>query len=122
MKQRGVLIGICLIALFIWGGLFLFTYQIRPATSLALAAFFLILTSALISTFAPLAYILGQRLLFTRRYRPTVGQSLRQGILLTLVVIANLMLRLLHSWNMLTAIVIIAAAIVIEILSLARKA
>lgn len=122
MKQREFLIGIFLIALFIWGGLFLFTYQVRPASSLALIAFFFMLTTALICTFAPLAYILGQRFLFGRRYRSTVGQSLRQGILLTFIIIANLVLRLLHSWSLLTAIVIIVAAFVFEILSLARKA
>ncbi len=121
MKQREVLIGIFLIALFIWGGLFLFTYQIRPATQLVLVTFLFLLTAALISTFAPLAYMLGQRFLITRRNHSIVGQSLRQSLLLTFVIIANLILRLLHSWNLLTAIVILAAAIVIEILALARK-
>jgi drug/metabolite transporter (DMT)-like permease len=121
MKQREVLSGIALIALFIWGGLFLYTYQVRPSTPLVLSIFFLILAAALITTFGLLAYLLGQRFLSSRRYRSAVGQALRQSILLTFVIIANLLLRLLHSWSLLTAIVIIVAAVVSEILSLARK-
>jgi hypothetical protein len=121
MKQREVLSGIALIALLIWGGLFLYTYQVRPSTPLVLSIFFLILAAALITTFGLLAYLLGQRFLASRRYRSAVGQALRQSVLLTFIIIANLLLRLLHSWSLLTAIVIIVAAVVIEILSLARK-
>jgi hypothetical protein len=122
MKQRKLFSGIGLIALFSWGGLFLFMYNVPPSTHLALLAFFGLLAVALMLTFSPLAYLIGQRLLFTRRYRSTVSQALRQGALLTFIITANLALRLLHSWNLLTTFIIIAAAIIIEVLSLARKA
>jgi hypothetical protein len=45
----------------------------------------------------------------------------RQGILLSLCIVLNLILRALHSWNIITAIIIFVAAIVVEIVSLARK-
>jgi hypothetical protein len=122
MKQRKLLSAIVLIALLSWGGLLLFTYNVRPSTPLALFAFFLILAVALMIIFFPLAYLIGQRFLFTRRYRSTVSQALRQGALLSFIVIANLALRSLHSWNLLTTFIIIAAVIIIEVLSLARKA
>jgi hypothetical protein len=122
MKQRKLLSAIVLIALLSWGGLLLFTYHVQPSTPLAFFAFFLILAVALMAIFFPLAYLIGKRFLFTRRYRSSVSQALRQGALLTFIVIANLALRLLHSWNLLTTFIIIAAAIIIEVLSLARKA
>lgn len=122
MKQRKLFSGIVLIALLSWGGLLLFTYNVSPSTPLALLTFFLLLAVALMLTFSPLAYLIGQRLLFTRRYRSTASQALRQSALLTFIIIANLVLRLLDSWNLLTACIIIAAAIIVEVLSLARKA
>jgi hypothetical protein len=121
MKQRKLLSAIVLIALLSWGGLLLFTYHVQPSTPLVFFAFFLILAVALMVIFFPLAYWIGQRFFFTRRYRSTVSQALRQGALLTFIIIANLALRLLHSWNLLTTFIIIAAAIIIEVLSLARK-
>jgi hypothetical protein len=47
--------------------------------------------------------------------------ALRQGLLLALVIIFNLMLRVWHSWNILAALIIFVAAVIIEVLSLARK-
>lgn len=99
----------------------LFTRFIPPSTTPAFAAFFLMLTIALSGTFAPLAYLIGLRFLSSRLYRATTRHALRQGILLALCIVLNLVLRTLHSWNIFTAIVIFAAAAVIEFVSLARK-
>jgi ABC-type maltose transport system permease subunit len=109
------------IALLAWAGLFTFTDFVPPHTLLAFVAFFLILYVALMGTFTPIAYALGRLLLIRRRYFVTLGYAFRQATLLTLVIVLNLILRALHSWNIFTGLVILAAAIITEILALARK-
>ena len=119
--NRRTLYILTLLAPFVWGGLILFTRFIPPYTPLAYLAFFVILGVALTCTFSPLAYFIGLRFLSSRLYRTTVRHALRQGILLSLCIVLNLMLRSLHSWNVFTAIVIFVAAVIVEIVSLARK-
>ncbi|QBD80985.1 hypothetical protein EPA93_35460 [Ktedonosporobacter rubrisoli] len=111
-----------LIAPVAWAALLLFTRFIAPEGILAFALFFLILSVALTSTLAPVAYFTGSRIFSSQRYRATARHALRQGGLLTLIVVLNLILLALHSWSIFTAIVIVVAALVLEILSLARKA
>jgi hypothetical protein len=110
-----------IVALLAWPALLTFTGFVPPHTVLAFIAFFIILSVALMGTFTPITYIVGRFLLMRRRYLVTVGYALRQATLLTLVILLNMILRALHSWNIFTALVILAAAIVIEILALARK-
>ncbi len=110
-----------IVALLAWAALLIFTGFVPPHTVLAFSAFFLILSVALTGTFTPITYALGQFLLLRRRYLVTMGYALRQAILLALVILLNLILRSLHSWNVFTALVIFASAIIIEILALARK-
>jgi hypothetical protein len=50
-----------------------------------------------------------------------VRQAIRESALLALVIILNLMLRALHSWNLAVAVVLLVAAIVVEVLALVRK-
>jgi hypothetical protein len=110
-----------IIALVAWASVLLFTGFVPPHTLLAFVAFFLILCIALTGTFTPMAYILGRFLLMRRRYLVTMRYAFRQATLLALVVLFNLILRALHSWNIFTALIIFATAIIIEILALARK-
>ena len=105
----------------LWGGFLLFTRFVPPHTTPAFIAFFILLGVAFTSTFSPLAYFIGLRFLSSRLYRATVRHALRQGVLLSLCIILNLILLSLHSWNIFTTIVIFVAAIVIEVVSLARK-
>jgi hypothetical protein len=121
VTKRSSLFILLLLALVTWSSLALFTRFIAPDTVLAFIAFFVILEIALTSTFAPVAYTIGHFVLAARPYQTTIRQSLRQGALLALVIVLNLMLRALHSWNIFTALIILAAAIVIEVLFLARK-
>jgi hypothetical protein len=121
MTRRATLYILLLFAPFAWGGLLLFTRFVPPDTLLAFTVFFFLLGIALVCTFSPLAYFLSLRFLSSRLYRATVRHALRQGILLSLCIVLNLVLRALHSWNIFTSILIFAAALVIEILSLARK-
>jgi hypothetical protein len=109
------------IAVLAWGGVLLFTRYTAPASLSAFIIFFLLLEIALISTCSPIAYFIGLRLFPRRLYDATKSHALRQGFLLSLVIVLNLLLRALQSWNIFTGIIILAVAIVIEVLSLARK-
>jgi hypothetical protein len=121
VTRRNALHILIVLAPLAWAGLLFFASYIPPATLSAFCAFFLLLGLALTSTFALLAYFIGLRFLSSRLYRATMRHALRQGILLALSIILNLILLALHSWNIVTAIVIFVAAIVIEVVSLARK-
>ena len=47
--------------------------------------------------------------------------ALRQGALLSLWIVLNLLLRALHSWSIFVAVVSFGIILVIEVLSLGRK-
>jgi hypothetical protein len=121
MTNRNLLLLLLLLAPIGWAAFILFTGTVQPTTPLAFCVFFLLLGVALTSTLSPLAYVISLRFISSRLYRATVRHSLRQGVLLSLCIMLNLLLRALHSWNIFTAIVIFAAAFVIEILCLAKK-
>ncbi|HLQ29734.1 MAG TPA: hypothetical protein VK140_10940 [Ktedonobacteraceae bacterium] len=121
LTNRTSLYALMLLAPFAWGGLLLFTRFVPPYTLLAYLAFFVLLGVALTSTFAPMAYFIGLRFLSSRLYRATVRHALRQGALLSLCIVINMVLLSLRSWNIFTAMVIFVAAMVIEVVSLARK-
>jgi hypothetical protein len=118
MSNRSSLSTLLLIALVSWGGLLVFTRVVSPSTFPALIAFFLILTVALTSTVAPIAYMISQLFSSTQA---TVRSAIRRGGLFALIVVLNLMLRALSSWNVSTAILIVLAVIVIEVIALAHK-
>ena len=121
LSNRATLYILIILAPFLWGGLLLFTRYIPPQTVVAFIAFFVLLSVAITSTFAPIAYFISLRFLSSRLYRTTVRHALRQGTLLSLCIILNLILLSLHSWNIFATIIILSAAIVIEIISLGRK-
>lgn len=121
MSDRVSLFTLLGIAPFAWGGVALFTYYVRPANLLAFLILFLILGVALTCSLTPLLYGLEARLLASRRYQVTVKQAIRQGAFLSLVVILNFGLRALHSWNIGMLVVTLGAAIMLEVLILARK-
>jgi hypothetical protein len=121
MSNRRLLYTLVGAALLAWVGLLLFTRFVPPTTIPAFGIFFVLLTIALSGTIAPVAYVIGLRFLSSRLYRATTHHAMRQGVLLALCMVLNLVLRALHSWNVFTAIAIFAAAAVVEFLSLARK-
>ncbi len=121
LTNRATTYLLLVLALCMWAGIVVFTRYVPPQGIMAFVAFFVLLAVALASTFAPVAYVIGLRFISSRLYRATMRHAVRQGILLSLCIVLNLMLRALHSWNIITAIIIFAVAIVIEIVSLARK-
>jgi hypothetical protein len=121
IQNRTALSLLLFMALLVWGGLITFTRFVPPDSVLAYTAFFVLLGVALTCTLAPIAYFIGLRFLSSRLYRATMRHALRQGALLSLCIVLNLLLRSLHSWNIFTAIVIFIAAIVVEVVSLGRK-
>lgn len=121
LTNRSALHFLIVLAPLAWAGLAIYAYFVPPRGLLAFVAFFLLLDVALTSAFSPIAYAISLRFISSRLYRATVRHAIRQGALLALVIVLNLILRALHSWNIFTAIIIVAAAIVIEVVSLARK-
>ena len=121
LSGRAVLTILLILAPLAWGGLLLFTRFVPPQTIQAFVVFFALLGVALTCTLSPLIYFISLRFLSSRLYRTTVRHALRQGMLLSLWVVFNLLLRALHSWSIFTAIVSLAIIVVIEVLSLGRK-
>ncbi|HET8911796.1 MAG TPA: hypothetical protein VFN23_10055 [Ktedonobacteraceae bacterium] len=121
MKNRAVWYVSLLMIPICWAGFVVFTRFIPPEGIAAFLAFFVILDIALTSTLVPVAYAINSRVLPARLFNIAIQLSLRQGALLALCIVLNLILRALHSWNIFTGVVIVGAAVIIEILSLARK-
>jgi hypothetical protein len=124
MTNRSSLYTLVLIALVSWGGLLFFTHQVSPLVSPALPAFiafFLILTIALTSTVAPIAYMIDRIFFSVHSHQVPIRNALRRGALFALIIVLNLMLRTLNSWNVFTAILIALAVIVVEVMVVARK-
>jgi len=121
LTNRNALYYLVILAPLAWAGLAIFVNFVPPRGLLAFVVFFLLLDVALTSTFSPIAYAISLRFISSRLYRATVRHAIRQGALLALVIVLNLILRALHSWSIITAIIIVVAAIVIEVVSLARK-
>lgn len=120
MSARSSMYRLLLITLVAWSGLLLFTYFVEPRSTLAVVIFFLIASVALTSIFAIIAFGVG-RMLPARIYHTTIRRAIRQGALLSLAIVLNLMLRILHSGSIFTAIMIVGAALVLEVLALAKK-
>lgn len=121
MTNRSALYSLLVLAPLAWVGLLLFARLVPPQSLVDYVAFFVLLSVALTSTLSPIAYVIGLSFLSSRLYRATLRYALRQGALLSLWVVFNLILRALHSWSLFTAIVSLGIAVVIEVLSLGRK-
>ena len=120
MSIRSSLYRLLLIGVVAWGGLLLFTYFVEPQSVLALVIFFLTVSVALTSTFAIITYGIGRYMLPSRVYHATIRRAIRQGALLSLAIVLNLILHILHSGSIFTAIMILGAAVVLEVLVLAK--
>lgn len=121
ITRRGALLWMALTALLAWGALLAFTYFEPPNSVTKFVVVFVLLFVALACTLTPLAYLISLRFISSRLYRATLRHALRQGLLLALLIVFNLMLRALHSWSIFTAIVSLGIVAVIELLSMARK-
>jgi hypothetical protein len=121
LTRRGALYSMALLGLLAWGALLAFTHFEPPSGITNFAVVFILLFVALACTLSPLAYVISLRFISSRLYRATLRHSLRQGMMLALWIVFNLMLRALHSWSLFTAIVSLGIIAVIEVLSLARK-
>ena len=121
MSGRAVLYSSFAVAPMAWIAVALFTRFVSPTGAGAFVLLFVLLCIALTSTFTPIAYGIGLRLITSHIYRATVSHALRQALLLSLAIILNLILLSLHSWNIFTGLIILAAAIIVEVLFLARK-
>lgn len=110
-----------LIAILAWSGLLLFTHDVPPASMAAFVIFFVLLSSALFCTLAPLIHLITRGVLARRGIHPTMSHALREALLISLFIVFNLVLRVLHSWSLFIAIVSFGIIVVIELLSLGNK-
>jgi hypothetical protein len=104
-----------------WGALLWFTYDVYPAATVTFFLFFLLLLGALTFTLIVPVYRIGIRFFFARSHRMTLPRAFSLSLVCALAIVLNLILRALHSWSLIMAVVIIAAAVVVDILLLARK-
>src|SRR6516225_12315480 len=104
MTNRIALNMLMLLAPLAWAALLIFTHIVPPQSVLAYATFFVLLDVALTSTLSPLAYFISLSFISSRLHRATMRHALRQGALLSLWIVLNLLLRALDSWNLFIAI------------------
>ena len=121
MTNRTSLNMLMLLAPLAWAALLIFTHFVPPQSVQAYITFFVLLGVALTITLSPLAYFIGRRFMSSRLHRGTTRHALREGALVSIWVVFNLLLRALHSWSLFVAIVSLGIIIVIEVLSLGRK-
>jgi hypothetical protein len=121
ISVRTLFITMPITALLAWSGLLLFARYIAPQSVPALIAFFVLLGVALLCTLAPLIYLIVRAMLAGRVTRPSLVQATRQSGLISIWIIFNLLLRVLHSWSLFTAIVSFGIIVVIEVLALGHK-
>lgn len=121
MTNRASLNILIILALLAWVALLVFTHFEPPQTVQVYATFFVILAVALTCTLSPVAYFVSKRFTSSQLYRATIRNAIREGALVSLWVVFNLLLRALHSWSLFVALVSLVIIIVIEVLFLGRK-
>jgi hypothetical protein len=105
-----------------WALVALYTYLVAPHGALGLAGGFALLYVALAATLVPLCRLVGGRLV-PRALRAQVpfSHAVRQGLLLALLVTANLALLAGRAWSPVALIVGLIAFGIAEAVTLARK-
>lgn len=120
LSNRALLIWIAVVALCMWGGLVLFTYYVQPVGMAAITAAFVLLALALFGTCTLLSYFISWGVLARRGRRPRILQALREGGLISLWLIFNLLLSSLHSWSIFITVIGFGIIVVVELLVLGR--
>ena len=121
MTNRTSLNMLMVLAPLVWVALLIFTYFVSPQSVQAYVTFFVLLGVALTSTLSSLAYFISRRFVSSRLHRASMRHALREGALVSLWVVFNLLFRVLHSWSLIVAIVSLVIIIVVEVLFLGRK-
>ena len=119
MSRRTLLMVTGAVALGAWGGLLLFTYYV-PRSAPAILGVFILLSLALFCTCMLLTYLVLWVVLARRKQRPRMTQVLRESVLISTWLIFNLLLSVLRSWSLFTAIVSFGIIVVIELLVLGQ--
>ena len=121
MARKSSIYLLFFIAVPAWLILLLFTRFVAPSSLFAFCVFFLFFSLALSSTLAPIIYSVELRVFPKYHYYHLVRYAMRQSALLTIAVDLNLIFLVLHTWNVVMALIILLAAIILEVLFLARK-
>lgn len=122
MATRHPILALALLALAAWLSLLLFGKFVRPAGVLAPALFLLLLFIALTASLTPVAQLVVVTLVRSKWYYQHRWQhALRQGALVALAIVANLVLLALGAWFWADVLLIVVVVVLIELISLARK-
>ncbi len=122
MAIRHPVVTMAVVALFAWLGLGLFGKLVAPEGAFPRILFLLLLLIALTATFTPIAQLVGSRLVRSKWYAlHAFRHALRQGLLIALAIVANLTLKALDAWFWADVLLIALAAVLVEIIAIARK-
>ena len=122
MAARHPIVTMTVVALIAWIGLVLFGKLVAPEGALARILFLFLLLVALTATFTPIAQLVGSQVVRSKWYAQHAWRhALRQGVLLALVIVANLTLKALDAWFWADILLIALAAVLVELIALARK-
>ncbi len=122
MATRHATLALVIVALGAWLSLILFGKLVAPGGTLPSLIFLVLLFIALAASFTPLAQLLGTRFVRSKWYaQRSLRHALRQGTLIALAIVTNLVLRALGAWAWADVILIALAVILVELIALARK-
>jgi hypothetical protein len=122
MAIRHPVLVLLTLAALAWVGLALFGKLVPPQGVLAPTIFLLILFLALTTSLTLLIQVIGVHLIRSTWYQQhSLRHALRQGTLLAAASSVNLVLLLLHAWFWADVVLLLLAAVLVELIALARK-
>ena len=111
-----------LAALVCWGALAGVVYLLSPDDPNARIGFFAALGGAIFFTLSPIIRAISLRFAHSRLYQETVTfHAARQALMVSAFITGNLYLQMNRAWNGLSALLLLGAFAVIEIVLLARR-
>jgi hypothetical protein len=116
MRASHLLLGAPIVALLALAGLLLFTRFVPPTSVQSLVFVLLLLILTLLGLLAPLLYGIRKLLPLTRQDTFNANHSLREALILSIYIVFNALLRVLHSWSLFSALISTAIVVVLEIL------
>ena len=122
MARRHPILFMMGVALVAWIGLGLFGKFVAPEGALARILFLLFVFITLTVTFSPIAQLVGRQFVRSKWYAQHAWRhALRQGALVALAIVANLVLKALDAWFWADIILIVFVVVLVELIALAPK-
>src|ERR1051326_257243 len=122
MAARHPIRTMVVVALIAWVILVLYGKLVSPEGAVARIMFLVLLLVALTATFTPVAQFVGSQFVRSKWYAQHAWRhALRQGALVAITIVANLALKALDAWFWADILLIALAAVLVELIALARK-